>query len=495
MIANKLKITIENDTIKSISDSDTTSITINEIENKYDGYILPGIVDSHAHIIGLGESLNTIRLENAKSKKQALDMISSIKVEDGWISGRGWNEELWEDKEPCKEDLDNINSEIPIFLVRVDGHAAWVNSKALELSNINKTTKDPDGGTILSDNNGNPNGLLLDNAMELVRDNIPPRSSELTKKYILDACNECKRNGIVEVHDMDVHLEDLPAYKELDADNLLPIRLVQYIRGFDDEYKQHQPKPFHGNNLIIKGLKFYADGALGSRGALMIKNYNDKKTKGLELISVNDLATKAEEGCKAGWDISVHAIGDKANRNVLDAFEILRDKGYDNILRIEHSQLINENDLNRFEELDVYASVQPIHCTSDKKMALLRLGENYKFPYPWKSLIKNGAKLIAGSDFPIESHNPFLGIDSFVNRIPFGESNTWQPEETISIEQSLDAYCNEPHNASGVGAGRHGLKEGNYAHLCIVNHDFSDVKQIKTTQVLATIVNGKLTNY
>jgi len=331
--------------------------------------------------------------------------------------------------------------------------------------------------------------------MEIVRDNIPPRSIDLTKKYILDACNECKKYGIVEVHDMDVHLEDLPAYKELDAENKIPIRLVQYIRGFDDEYKRHQARPFHGNNLIIKGLKFYADGALGSRGALMINNYNDMDTQGLELISVNDLTHKAEEGCKAGWDIAVHAIGDKANRNVLDAYEFIRSKGYTNILRVEHSQLINKDDLNRFNHLDVYASVQPIHCTSDKKIAIQRLGTDYKYPYPWNSLAKNGAKLIAGSDFPIESHNPFLGIDSFVNRIPINEQESWQEEETISIAESLDAYCYEPHNASGVGGNRNRLVVDNYANLCIVDHDFTDKSRIKSTKILATVSDGNPTNY
>lgn len=495
MVAKKLKIIVEKEKITDIEESHTTSIIINGLEQKYDGYILPGIVDAHAHIIGLGENLNTIRLEKARSKEEVLEMISEIQINDGWITGRGWNEELWADKNISKKDLDLINSKVPVFLVRVDGHAAWVNTKALELSGIRADTIDPDGGSILKDNSGNPIGLLLDNAMELVRDNIPPRSIELTKKYILDACNECKRNGIVEVHNMDIHLEDLPAYKELDAENKLPIRLVQYIRGFDDEYKKLQPKPFQGNNLIIKGLKFYADGALGSRGALMIESYNDKNTKGLELISVNNLEEKAEEGCKNGWDIAVHAIGDKANRNVLDAYTELREKGYKNVLRVEHSQLINEDDLERFKELNVFASVQPIHCTSDKKMAIQRLGENYKYPYPWKSLLKKGATLIAGSDFPIESHNPFLGIDSFVSRIPLGENHTWQPEETISLSEAIDAYCFNPHIASGVGTDRGSLEIGNFANLCIINHDFTDKSTIKSTEVLATVTDGKLTNY
>jgi len=493
MKPNKLSIRIVNGLIDSVNKSDVTEIIVDGTSNIFNNaYAIPGIVDAHAHIIGLGENLNTIRLEKAKSKCELLELVKRIDINDGWITGRGWNEENWDDKHFNKLDLDSINSETPIFLVRVDGHAAWVNSKALELSGINFETPDPNGGSIQKDEKGNPTGILIDNAIELVRDNIPKDSNELIKKYILDACNECLRNGITEVHDMDVHLNHIQAYKELDNDNLLPIRLVQYIRGFDGEYLEKQPSPFIGNNLQIKGLKFYADGALGSRGALMIDKYNDSDTYGLELISKNELYERASQGCKSGWDIAVHAIGDKANKNVLDVYERLRKENYDNILRIEHSQLIHPDDIYRFEKLGVFASVQPIHCTSDKNMAIKRLGEDYKFPYPWKTLLKAGATLIAGSDFPIESHNPFFGIDSFVNRIARNEEQTWQKEETISLDEALHTYCFTPHLASGNN--NSGILEtGKRADITIIDQDLSEPLEIKETRVIATIVGGKLT--
>ncbi len=495
MIPSKLTISINNGLIESVENSDFTEIIIDGVSSKFDNaYAIPGIVDAHAHIIGLGENLNTIRLEKANSKSELINLVKQIDIKDGWITGRGWNEESWDDKSLHSLDLDTISSEVPIFLVRVDGHAAWVNSKALEASGITKDTANPNGGSIQKDSTGIPTGLLIDNAIELVRDNIPKASNELIKKYIRDACNECLSNGITEVHDMDVHLNHIQAYKELDNDNLLPIRLVQYIRGFDGEYKDIQPTPYSGNNLQIVGLKFYADGALGSRGALMIDKYNDAETYGLELISKEELYERASDGCKKGWDIAVHAIGDKANRNVLDVYERLRNKSYDNILRVEHSQLVHPDDIERFAKLDVFASVQPIHCTSDKNMAIKRLGEDYKFAYPWKTLLNTGATLIAGSDFPIESHNPFFGIDAFINRIANNEELTWQEEETLTLQESLKSYCYTPHLASGnINSGT--LETGKRADITIIDNDLSQPKTIKHTKVIATIAKGKLTKH
>lgn len=495
MKPSKLTININNGLIDSVNNSDITEIIIDGSSKRFENaYVIPGIVDAHAHIIGLGENLNTVRLEKAKSKSELLHLVKQIDINDGWITGRGWNEEDWEDNIIHKLDLDTISSDIPIFLVRVDGHAAWVNSKALELSEINKYTANPNGGTIQIDAGGNPTGLLIDNAIELVRDNIPKASNELIKKFVLDACYECLRNGITEVHDMDVHLNHLHAYKELDNDNLLPIRLVQYIRGFDGEYKKLQSRPYSGNNLQIIGLKFYADGALGSRGALMINKYNDADTYGLELINKDELYDRASEGCDNGWGIAVHAIGDKANRNVLDVYQRLRSDDYENILRIEHSQLVHPDDIKRFSELNVFASVQPIHCTSDKNMAIKRLGENYNFAYPWKTLHNTGTKLIAGSDFPIESHNPFFGIDAFVNRRAINEEITWQKEETLSLEDALNSYCYTPHLATG-NSNSGSLELGKRADITIIDNDLSQSKNVKNTKVIATISNGKLTKH
>ncbi len=495
MKPNKLSISIMNGLIESIDNSDISEIIIDGTSSCFENaYIIPGIVDAHAHIIGLGENLNTIRLEKAKSKSELIQLIKKIDTIEGWITGRGWNEENWDDKDLHRLDLDSISSETPIFLVRVDGHAAWVNSKALEVSGINNLTANPKGGSIQKDTEGNPTGILIDNAIELVRDNIPKVSNERIKKYILDACYECLRNGITEVHDMDVHLNHLQAYKELDNDNLLPIRLVQYIRGFDGEYKQLQPRPYFGNNLQIIGLKFYADGALGSRGALMIDKYNDAETYGLELISSDELSERASEGCDNGWDIAVHAIGDKANRNVLDVYQKLRNDNYKNILRIEHSQLVHPEDIKRFSDLNVFASVQPIHCTSDKNMAIKRLGEDYKFAYPWKTLLDFNTILIAGSDFPIEAHNPFFGLDSFINRKALNEEETWQKQETLTLEDALNSYCYTPHLATR-NSNSGSLEIGNRADITIIDNDLNQSNNIKNTKVLATVSNGTLTKH
>lgn len=495
MKPSKLSLTIENGIIKKVRKSEITELIIeNEKFIFPSSFVIPGLVDSHAHIVGLGENLNTPRLELAKSKNDLLEIVQNISPINGWITGRGWNEELWSENTFDKKDLDKINKQIPIFLIRVDGHAAWANSSALEIAGIDQNTPDPIGGSIKKDDRGIPNGILIDNAIEIIRNIIPKDNIELIKKYIIDACYECLRFGITEVHDMDVHLEHIQAYKELDDANLLPIRLVQYIRGFDGLYKELQPTPYKGNNLQIKGLKFYADGALGSRGALMIDKYNDADTNGLELINREELFERAMEGCKFGWDIAVHAIGDKANRNVLDVFEKLRKQKIANTLRIEHSQLVHPDDINRFNKLEVVASVQPIHCTSDKYMAIKRLGEDFKFAYPWNTLLKSRAILIAGSDFPIESHNPFFGIDSFVNRKSDGDENSWHIEECLNLEEALETYCITPHlvsrnNDSGI------LSEGKRADICIIDNDLADKRKIKQTKCIATVVKGKLTKH
>lgn len=496
MMPKKLNIRVVNGKIISITDSDISCVEIDNKEYKFEsGYIMPSLVDSHAHIIGLGMKLNNVDLEQAKSKAEVLKLIKQIEVQDGWITGRGWNEEIWGDKELNRFDLDSISTEIPIFLVRVDGHAAWVNSKAITLCSIDTNTEDPDGGKIIKDAQGMPNGLLIDNAIELVRDNIPLRSIETTKKYILDACNECLRVGITEVHDMDVHIEDIEAYKELDRENKLPIRLIQYIRGFDGEYQKHQTRPYIGNKLKIIGLKFYADGALGSRGALMIEKYKDADSYGLELISKEKLFEKVKLACENSWDIAVHAIGDKANRNILDVYESIRKVGYNNCLRIEHSQLISPTDIKRFAELNVVASVQPIHCTSDKKMAIDRLGEGYNYFYPWKTLIDAGTNLIAGSDFPIESHNPILGIDAFVNRIGKGETETWVKAETLTIEEAIDYYSKIPHQITKKLFDYMSFAVNDKAEFIVVSNDLESNSTIKECKILATISDGNITKH
>lgn len=507
MKAQKFEIFIEKNKIIEVLQSDNLILHFKKddgsIESKVfpNSYILPGFVDAHAHVYGLGLKYSTINLSDAKSEIDCIKIIQKAIEEKkylsqgDWIVARGWNQENWSEKDlPNMNLLNQYFKNQPVYLVRVDGHAAWVNQKALEIANISSNTPIPFGGNILKDTENNITGILLDNAMDLVKKHIPDFVKEQKIQILQKSFEYLYKSGITEVHDMDVYPEIAEIFIELANENKLDINLCLYLQAQKDEYLKVTQTPFTINNLDVIGLKYYADGALGSRGAKLLEAYSDAETDGILMIDKENFSTNIIEKSKSNWQISTHAIGDKAVRDVLNSYEILRNSDKNTVLRIEHSQHVNHSDIVRFKELDVYPIVQSIHCISDAIMAEKRLGLRCNEAYPWKSLINNGAIISGSSDFPIESESVIIGLDAFVNRIPFNSKNSWYSDECISIEEALNSYCYNPHIVSNNHHKRGKIEKGFEANFTIINNDLSDSshENILNTEIIATIIQGKI---
>lgn len=489
MLPGKYHINLDNSSIYNISrTNDYTIIETREKKYKFDGYLIPGLADSHGHIAGLGQFLSQPDLRNAKSPEECVDYIhNSISLQNNWIVGYGWNQENWNKKDfPHKSILDKYFRDIPVFLRRVDGHAAWVNSKALDLCGITAYSKNPQGGEIINDNSGYPTGILIDSAMDLIRNNIPDFSIKQIEDHILNAINSLISHGVTYTHDMDVDPKYIPIFQDLDRRGKLKIRIDSYIKSQNKTPNLNNIQN-SGNLFNIKGLKFYADGAFGSRGAALLKPYSDEpNNSGLLLTSDASLYKSGIYGVENNLNIATHAIGDKAARITLNAYNSIRNDYTDAILRIEHCQLIDPEDIERFADIGAIASVQPVHCTSDAaSIAENRLGKRCNYAYPWKSLIDRGITVLGGSDFPIESHNPLSGIDAFVNRKPIGYEIPWQAHEIITLNDAIDAYSVNPRKINNISA----LSHGSPADFTILSDNLEN--DILETKILATFVDGR----
>ncbi|MCX7736114.1 MAG: amidohydrolase [Candidatus Kapabacteria bacterium] len=495
------EIYIKDGKIKELSEKvGFVKIIQNQNEAVFDNaFAFPGFKDHHGHIVGFGRSLSLINFSDCSSAEECCEMaVNSNKAFNEWIIGYGWNQEKWAETDlPRKEIIDKYFPDNPVYFVRVDGHSAWVNSKALELAGISSNPKNPEGGEILLDESGYPTGILIDNAMELVNSLIPKLSDNHIKTFIQIAVDQLIAYGITEVDDMDVDPNFIPLFKDLDSSNQLKIKVNSFVKAQNDEYLKNKITPKQFKNFNIKGIKFYSDGALGSYGAAMIKPYSDnKRSSGLLLISYEDLLEKSKKGIDLGFSIATHSIGDLANRLVIDVysklFEIFQNENIE--LRIEHAQIIHPEDLKKIGFLSdkghrIIASVQPIHCISDANMARKRLGRRTRNSYLWKSLMEKGAKLIFGSDFPIESPDPLLGIDALINRIPFSETKSWLERETIDLLDALNGY------QSDLFRNNYSSKQLNKnlpADITILDKNLFELnsKNIKSAKVVATFVNG-----
>ncbi len=461
-------------------------------------WALPGLTDSHAHIFGLGLKLCGLSLFDALSADECIVRASTHGPNSGgWVTGMGWNQELWNDKGyPTAAMLDSVFPSVPVFLSRVDGHAAWVNAAALRIAEISASTPDPSGGSIMREKSGRPSGILLDNAMELVRQHIPPLSDNEKHSYILEGLKECARLGLTEIHDMDAEHDMLDFYREAAESGILPTRVHSFVKAQNNEWITSRILPAVGELFCVSGLKFYSDGALGSRGAALLAPYSDMpNTTGLLMTNEDDLFYKAKLGLEYNWNISTHAIGDAANRLTLNVYEKLRKQGIahsDSILRIEHAQIVHPDDIDRFGRNDIKAVVQPVHCISDAEMAEKRLGERCSYAYSWRSLRNVGVGLAGGSDFPIESANPLLGIDAFVRRIPFGRSEAWHESERITRQEAILAYTIWAHESSGKDYRRGFLQPKYDADITIMSDNILTCAEehIKDISIIATYVAG-----
>jgi hypothetical protein len=479
------------------------------IDYKLDGQgrvMLPGMIDSHGHVAGLGFSALTLDLSETKSLTEALTKIgdyAKANPDRPWILGRGWNQELWPEKRfPTAAELDAVVGDRPVWLERVDGHAGWANTRALTAAGITALTKAPAGGSIERLVGGKPAGVLVDNAMELVNKVVPVPRPEDRDLALAKAQEILLARGVTAIADMGTTIEDWQAFRRAGDNGRLNVRIMAYGGGIDNTVLIGGPGPspwLYDDKLRLNGVKLYSDGALGSRGASLKAPYHDAPaTKGLRVTGDTQLKNMISRAALDKFQVAVHAIGDEANASALAAIESMGEtyKG-DRRWRIEHAQVVDPADIPRFAKAGVIASMQPVHQTSDRLMAEARLGPNrLAGAYAWHSLAESGAKLAFGSDVPVELADPWAGLAAAISRTgpdgqPFGG---WQPQERVSRELALAAYTAGGAYA-GFAEGRFGrLVKGERADFLLVDRDplLASPSEIRATQVLQVWVGGKL---
>ncbi|MDP1831416.1 MAG: amidohydrolase [Geothrix sp.] len=462
------------------------------------GTLLPGLIEGHAHVGGLGALRRKVDLTGLESLPVTLGRIRewSAAHPRGWLLGRGWDQNRWPAQAfPRALDLDALTGSRPVFLQRVDGHAAWVNTAALAVAGIGPGTPDPEGGRILKDAYGRPNGILLDAAMDLVQKHIPRLTDRELESQIKAGLASLRAEGFTAVADMGVDGRELAAYRRLAAANALPIRVFAYMNHDHQlmlrELKQSRPKQL--SFFQVQGVKFYLDGALGSRGARLLAPYSDEPgTKGLWVTDPAKVALDAAITLRAGYQPAIHAIGDAANRTALDLLAAALKKGKGALPpRIEHAQIVTAEDAARFGQLGVVASIQPVHCTSDHRWTPARLGPaRLNEAFPWRSFANGGALLAFGSDAPVEDANPFVALAAAETRQdPEGNPpGGFLPAQRLTRVEAIRAYT--AGNAAALGRAKDmgTLQKGAVADLLWVQAPLGEI----TPEALRNVKPGRL---
>lgn len=469
--------------------------------------MLPGLIDAHAHVMGLGDAILNVNLMGLTSLESTLEAVAGYarEFEDlEWIRGRGWNQVLWdENRFPTAAELDSAVSDRPVWLRRVDGHAGWANSRALELAGINRDTPDPDGGAIIRDENGDATGVFIDRAMGLIERHIPEQDDQYRATALGAALEEIRRMGMTGVHDAGTGVEAFNLMKQFADEGKLTARIYGMISGsgevFDELSKDGPVIGYAGDRLYLRSVKLYSDGALGSRGAALIEDYSDDPgNRGLLFNDADEFTQMIGKVASKGYQAGVHAIGDRGNRTVLEAFANVREMQGDQGLRhrIEHSQIVNLDDIPRFKELDIIASMQPTHATSDMNMAEDRVGPvRIKGAYAWRTFLDQGTVIAAGSDFPVELSNPFHGLYSAVTRADHDGNPTggWYPEQILTREEALHGFTLGAAYAGHMEDVAGSLEPGKWADFILIDRDYFEVpeEEIWQIQVLETWLAGE----
>jgi predicted amidohydrolase YtcJ len=469
--------------------------------------LLPGLIDAHAHVMGLGDAILNVNLMGLTSLDDNLNTIQAYASNYPqliWIKGRGWNQVLWEENRfPTALELDRAVSDRPVWLRRVDGHAGWANSEAMRIAGITRDTPDPVGGAILKDANGDPTGVFIDRAMGLIEQHIPPTNENEQRAALEASLNEMKEMGLTGVHDAGTGVSAFRLMKEFADAGKMTTRIYGMISGsgeaFDVLSADGPVIGYADDKLFLRSVKIYSDGALGSRGAALIDDYSDDPgNRGLLFNTEEEFTQMIGKVTEKGFQAGVHAIGDRGNRVILNAFENVLaqqgDKGLRN--RIEHSQVVTLEDIPRFKELGIIASMQPTHATSDMNMAEDRVGpDRILGAYAWRTFLDQGTVIAAGSDFPVELSNPFHGLYSAITRqdhtgMPEGG---WYPEQSLTREEALHGFT------LGAAYGAHmedivgSLEPGKWADFILIDRDYFnvDVSEIWQIEVLETWLAGK----
>ncbi len=467
--------------------------------------ILPGFTDGHGHFMGLGMEKLQVDLRGTHSIEEVIQRMKDFSgdIEKGaWILGRGWNQVLWPDREfPTRYDLDMHFPDNPVWLRRVDGHAGWANTAAMELAGIDsiRTMEDPQGGTVLRDAMGEPTGIFVDATMGTISRLTPEFTDEDLDRALQLALEEAAEMGLTGIHDAGVGMNTIERYKKFIDEDRFTVRMYAMVGGtgatFDALCNNHILD--YGDHLTVRSVKLYLDGALGSRGAALLNEYTDDPgNKGLIRTSVEDFNGVVKQALDCGYQINTHAIGDRANRVLLEGYEAAGATPAGRH-RDEHTQIVALEDIPRFQKLGIIASMQPTHATSDLNMAEDRLGPHrIKGGYAWRTLKDAGIPLAFGSDFPVEKSNPLDGFFASVTRqtqdlLPEGG---WYPEERLTREETLAAFTKDNAFAAFQENQLGSLSPGKYADFVVLSSDIMTIPspQILEATVVATFVGGEM---
>ncbi|HLL59103.1 MAG TPA: amidohydrolase [Allosphingosinicella sp.] len=466
--------------------------------------MIPGLIDAHGHVMGLGFQALQLDLSDTRSLQEAQAKIAAYAAANPsprWVIGRGWNQEKWSlGRFPTAADIDAVVPGRPVWLQRVDGHAGWANTMAMKEAGVTAASKSPPGGRIEM-NGKQPSGIFVDAAEELVQKAVPPALPRARDQALEKAQNILLSNGITSVADMGTSGEDWMVIRRAGDQGRLNVRILSYASGVEHllAVAGTEPTPWlYDNRLRMVGVKLYSDGALGSRGAWLKQPYKDKPAeKGLAFLSDTTIRNLMSRAAMDGFQVAVHAIGDAANEQLLGSIEelTLTYKG-DRRWRIEHAQIVDPADLPRFGRNGIIASMQPVHQTSDWRMAEARMGlERLGGAYAWRSMLANGAPLAFGSDFPVESPNPFHGLAVAVSREdeqgqPQGG---WLPEQKVTMAQAFSGFTRDAAFASFAEDRLGTLERGKIADFIFIDRDIFAVspREVRETQVLETWLGGR----
>jgi predicted amidohydrolase YtcJ len=461
--------------------------------------ILPGLIDSHIHLFNWAKSLQRVNLSGAKSLDEVLRRVkkSASDSPKGWIEGRGWKKDEWRKARwPDRSDLDRIIPNRPVALLSKDEHVLWVNSRALEIAKIGSTTSDPDGGIIDRGQKGEPTGILRESAAWMVQGMIKQPGKSQSKRILENGFAEMFRQGCVGVGNFDT-IDGFSRLQEFDVECKLPVRVVQYlpVTFLDEAIKLGLKSGFGSEHLSIGGIKIFADGALGSQTALMLRPYSGSgNNRGVETLSPGELKRFIGDCSRAQLSCAVHAIGDQANRNVLDAIQSSSRAGGKRLKhRIEHCQIVSPKDVSRFRKLGVTASMQPSHAVGDIDLMKRYLGRRRYHSYRFRTFDKLGVRLAFGSDAPIQPLNPLAGIHAaVVGRAPGGKE-CFNRSQLLSIYRAVRAFTLSGAEAVGQQRWRGSLEPGKKADFVILDQDLFRIEpeKILGSRIVATYIDGK----
>jgi len=475
--------------------------------------VLPGLIDAHAHLHSLGEELTYLNVTGTKSYQEIIDKVAE-KVETTepgeWIIGGRWDQNDWEDKSfPVHDSLSLVSPHNPVYLTRIDGNAGFANKKALEIAGITKDTPDPFGGVIVRKSDGEPTGVLVNRAMNKVTENIPKDSEERYREKFLKAVNSCLKAGLTGVHEAGVGPHAIGMYKDLIDKGQLKMRIYAMLGEEEDlpldidlvdYFKKHRIEEYNNHMLSVRSIKLFFDGALGSRGAAFFDPYeDDPQNTGLLRITPEYIYQISKAALKADMGVNTHCIGIRGNRLCLDAYEkaLKENPKDDHRFRIEHAQIVRREDVKKFVSLGVIPSMQPTHCTSDMYFVEDRVGkERAEGAYAWRWFIDAGLVIPCGSDFPVESNNPMLGIYAAITRQDArGWPETgWFPEQRMNREEAIKGFTIWAAYSAFQEDVLGSIEVGKYADFTVLDKDILQVepREILTTKAVYTIVGGKI---